>query len=130
VFYSLLATAIIAFHFAFILFVLAGALLVQKSPKLVLLHLPAAAWGSFVELAGRICPLTPLENWCRARAGEAGYSEGFLEHYLVAVVYPAGLTRQVQVGLGVFALGLNLVLYAALVRRLRRRREAATPGGP
>jgi hypothetical protein len=115
--YSALATLVVALHLAFILFVLGGAFLVQRWPKLVFLHLPAALWGAFVELANRVCPLTPLENWCRARAGEAGYAEGFLEHYFLAIAYPTGLTRGLQVAFGLLALVLNLALYGLLSRK-------------
>lgn len=125
--YSLLATIVVACHLVFILFVLFGALLVWKWPKLIFLHLPSALWGVFVALSDRVCPLTPLENWCRARAGEAGYAEGFLEHYLVAVVYPAGLTRSVQISLGVIALAMNLGLYTSLFRRSRKVESQSGP---
>ena len=84
------------------------------------LHLPAAAWGVAIEFGGWVCPLTPLENRLRMRAGLAGYPGGFLEHYVLPVLYPAGLTRRTQVILGALALAANLVAYGILLRRLRR----------
>jgi hypothetical protein len=114
----------VALHFAFILFVVGGAVLVWRWPRVVFVHLPAAIWGTWVELADQACPLTALEAWCRARAGSAGYAEGFLEHYLLAAVYPTGLTRGVQVGLGIVALLLNAGLYTALLAGRRRRAKA------
>jgi hypothetical protein len=112
VLYSLLAAAVVALHLAFILFVVLGGLALRRWPRLAWAHLPCAAWGAFVELSGRICPLTPLEIALRRRAGEAGYAEGFIEHYLAAIVYPEGLTRELQLGLGVAVLLLNAAAYA------------------
>lgn len=115
--YAWLATAVVALHLAFVVFVVAGGLLVRRWPRLAWLHLPCAAWGIYVELAGKICPLTPLENSLRRRAGEAGYAEGFLEHYLVAIVYPSGLTPTLQWLLAGLAIGANLAVYAWILRR-------------
>ena len=115
--YSVLATVVVAVHFAFILFVVGGAWLLRRWPRLAFVHLPAALWGAFVELTDRVCPLTPLENWCRVRAGEAGYPEGFLDHYLLAVVYPTGLTRGLQIAFGLLALAINLGLYAIVLKK-------------
>jgi hypothetical protein len=102
-----------------------GGLLVLRWPRLAGLHLPAVAWGVWIEWSGGICPLTPLEQRLRAAAGEAGYAGGFIEHYVGAAIYPEGLTREQQVALGAAALGLNLLIYAALWH-LRRRRRART----
>lgn len=118
--YSVLATAVVAFHLAFILFVVGGALLLKRWPRVAWCHVPAALWGVFVELTDRVCPLTPLENWFRVRAGAAGYTESFLEHHLVAVVYPSGLTRGPQIAFGLFALAVNVVLYGVLIWKRRR----------
>jgi len=115
--FSLLATAVVALHLGFVVFVVAGGLLVRRWPRVAWVHLPCAAWGVYVELAGRICPLTPLENALRQRAGEGGYPEGFLEHYLAAIVYPSGLTPSLQWFLGAVALAVNLAVYAWLLRR-------------
>lgn len=118
--YSLLADLVVVGHLAFILFVVAGGLLVLRRPRLALLHLPLAAWGAFVELSGRICPLTPLEVHLRRLGGEAGYAGGFIEHYLVPILYPPGLSRGHQIGLGVFVIALNLGVYGWVIwRRVR-----------
>lgn len=119
-FASWLADAVVLVHLLFIAFVVAGAALLWRWPRLVWLHLPAAAWGAFVEFSGAICPLTPLENRLRALAGEAGYAQGFVEHYLLAL-YPQALTREVQLALGGAVLLLNLLLYALWLRSRRRR---------
>lgn len=115
--YALLATIVIALHLAFVLFVVAGGLLVRRRPRLAWIHVPCAAWGIYVELAGQICPLTPIENALRHRAGVAGYAESFLEHYLLAIVYPSGLTPALQWSLGGLALLANLAVYAWVLRR-------------
>ncbi|GAC1411996.1 MAG: DUF2784 domain-containing protein [Gemmatimonadaceae bacterium] len=119
--YRALADLVVALHLTFVLFVLLGALLVLRWPRLAWLHLPAATWGVLIEYAGWICPLTPLENSLRARGGEAGYSGGFIEHYIQPVLYPSGLTRAAQFGLGSIVLILNLVAYGLVVSRMRTR---------
>ena len=116
----LLADAVLLLHGLFILFAVLGGVLVWRWPRLAWLHLPAAAWAGWVVSAGWICPLTPLENALRRSAGEAGYSGGFIEHYLLALIYPEGLTRPVQVVLGVGVLLFNAVLYALLIARRSR----------
>ena len=120
--YRLAADAVLAAHLAFVLFVVCGGLLVLRTPRLAWLHLPAVAWGAFVELSGSICPLTPLEVTLRRGAGEAGYGGDFIEHYLVSLIYPAGLTRELQIALGAAALLLNLIVYFILWRRRSIRR--------
>ena len=120
--YLLAADAVLAAHLAFVLFVVCGGLLVLRTPRLAWLHLPAVAWGAFVELSGSICPLTPLEVMLRRGAGEAGYGGDFIEHYLVSLIYPAGLTRELQMALGAAALLLNLIVYFILWRRRSIRR--------
>ncbi|MDX1494373.1 MAG: DUF2784 domain-containing protein [Longimicrobiales bacterium] len=109
--YSLLADAVLLFHFAFILFVGGGGLLVLRWERVIWLHLPVAVWGVWIELSGNICPLTPLENNLRRMAGEEGYAGGFIEHYLLPVIYPPGLTREVQFVIAALVVGLNLVVY-------------------
>lgn len=116
-FYRLSADAVLLLHFAFIVFVLFGAVLAVRWRWVIAAHLPAAAWGCFVELTGRICPLTYAENYLRHRAGQSGYSEGFIEHYLLSVIYPAGLTRQIQLVLAVVVVLVNVVTYAWLLYR-------------
>lgn len=117
--YSLLADAVLVFHFAFILFVGGGGLLALKWRRVPWIHLPTAAWGVWIELSGRICPLTPLENHLRRLAGEQGYSGGFIEHYLLPVIYPPGLTRDVQLAIAGLVVVLNLVVYGIVWRRSR-----------
>jgi hypothetical protein len=118
------ADLVVAIHFAFILFVVGGGLLVLRYPRLAWVHVPAAAWGAGIELVGGICPLTPLENALRRAAGEAGYHGGFIEHYLLPLIYPAGLTPAVGLVLGLGVLLVNGALYALLWRRRRRGRAA------
>jgi hypothetical protein len=122
--YRALADLILALHLAFVLFVVLGGLLVLKWPRTAWVHLPAAIWGVVIEYTGWICPLTPLENSFRARGGEAGYSGGFIEHYIQPLLYPAGLTRSTQVVLGSVVLVLNLTAYG-IARSRRRRHEVA-----
>ena len=124
----LLADAVLLLHGLFIVFAVFGGLLVWRWPRLAWLHLPAAAWAGWVVSAGWICPLTPLENALRRSAGEAGYGGGFIEHYLLALIYPEGLTRPVQIALGLGVLLLNAVLYARIV--LSRRRKAPRKDAP
>src|SRR5687768_9467999 len=117
--YRALADLVVVVHIAFVAFVVFGGLLVLRRPRLAWLHLPAAVWGVMIEFAGWTCPLTPLENALRLRGGEAGYSGGFVEHYLLPVLYPAGLTRGVQLVLGSIVLALNLAVYSAIIARRR-----------
>jgi len=119
--YAVLASLTVALHVAFIAFVVLGGLMVARRPRLALLHLPAVAWGAFVEFSGRVCPLTPLENRWRALAGAAGYPEGFVEHYLLSVMYPAALTPATQYLLGTLVLAVNVGAYVFLWQRARRR---------
>jgi len=114
--YGALADALLVVHFAFVLFVVAGGLLVLRWPLLAWLHLPAALWGAAIEFAGFICPLTPLEKAWRRAAGGQGYQGGFIEHYITATLYPTGLTRTIQVVLGLFVLAINGWVYWTLWR--------------
>jgi hypothetical protein len=118
--YRALADAVLVLHLAFVAFAVAGGLLAVRRPRIALVHLPAVAWSAWVELAGRPCPLTPLENRLRALGGAQTYSESFVEHYLLPVLYPAALTREIQLVLGALVLAINAAVYAAVVRRLRR----------
>jgi hypothetical protein len=120
--YRFAADAVLAVHLAFVLFVTCGGLLVLRIPRLAWLHLSTVAWAAFVELSGSICPLTPLELALRRGAGEAGYGGDFFEHYLVALIYPAGLTRELQMAIGAAVLLINLVVYFVLWRRQSIRR--------
>jgi hypothetical protein len=118
---ALAADAVVVVHLLFILFAVLGGLLVWRWRGLVWLHVPAALWGVLVELMNWPCPLTPLEYGLRVAAGQAGYSGGFVEHYLLPIIYPAGLTPQIQIGLGVFVLLLNMLIYSALLWQRWRR---------
>ncbi|MDX2353261.1 DUF2784 domain-containing protein [Stutzerimonas xanthomarina] len=122
--YRLGADAVLLLHLAFIIFVLLGGLLVAWKRGFLLLHLPAIAWGLFVELSGRPCPLTHWENLLRRLAGTAGYEAGFIEHYLLPLIYPAWLSVPVQYLLAAIVVVLNALIYGGLVWR-RRHRSAA-----
>jgi hypothetical protein len=115
--YRLAADAVVALHLAFVVFAVAGGLLVLRHPRVALLHLPAVAWVAWLELSGALCPLTPLENALRRAAGERGYAGGFIEHYLLPVIYPPGLTADVQTLLGIGAIAINVAVYALAWRR-------------
>ena len=118
--YRLAADLVVAAHLLFVVFVIGGGFLVWRWRNLAWAHAPAAVWGALIELAGWICPLTPLENALRQRAGDAGYAGGFVEHYVIPVVYPAGLTPTVQIVLGVGVIVVNVIAYGLLVARRRR----------
>lgn len=124
--YRLLADATVALHAAFIVFVVAGGLLVSRNARWALLHLPAVAWVAWLEFTGAICPLTPLENALRHAAGGGVYRDSFIEHYLIALIYPPAVQgpmgRGLQVGLGVALLAFNALVYGVAWRRWRRRR--------
>lgn len=117
------ADAVLVLHFAFVVFVVLGGALVVRWPKLAWIHLPAVLWAALVELNAWICPLTPLEVSFRKASGEAGYAGDFLEHYLVALLYPEGLTRATQIGLGVAVVAINVAIYALVARRAMRSRR-------
>jgi hypothetical protein len=122
--YRLLADAVVVFHLLFVAFAVAGGLLALRWRWIPWLHLPALAWAALLEFNGWNCPLTPLENHLRAASGAGGYAGGFIEHYLLPVLYPAALTRQLQWTLGAGLLAINLAVYAALFwRGVRRRRS-------
>ena len=123
-FYKILADTVVIVHLLFIVFVLPGGLLLLWRPWLAVLHLPAAVWGAYIEFSGRICPLTPWENHFRVLAGEHAYNSSFVDHYLIPVMYPAALNREVQVGLGFVVIAINFLIYACLVYRgLQHRRQ-------
>lgn len=117
--FRLAAEAVLLTHLAFILFALLGAAIAVRWRWIPVVHLPAAAWGFYVELTGRICPLTYLENYLRIKAGLSGYTESFVEHYLVAIIYPAGLTREIQFALAAVVIVVNLAIYGWLFVRER-----------
>ena len=119
---KVLADLIVALHFGFILFVIFGGLLALKWPKMIWLHLPAAVWGALIEFAGWICPLTYLENRLRSASG-GQYASDFIEHYIMPIIYPSGLTREIQIGLGIAAIMLNLLVYKAIFTDRKRHEE-------
>jgi len=115
---------IIVAHFLFIAFVAAGGLLVLRWPRLAWVHLPAVVWGVVVELTGWICPLTPLENYLRRLGGSSSYSGGFIEQYLIPIIYPANLTAATQYILGGLVIVVNLILYFLVIRKQRALRHS------
>jgi hypothetical protein len=121
--YRLLADAVLVVHLAFVLWVALGVLVVWRWPWSASLHIPAVAWGAYIELAAGICPLTYLEIDLRERGGQAGYSGGFIDHYITGCLYPDGLTRSAQIAVGITLFALNAIVYWRLVRRLRGARS-------
>ena len=119
--YRLLADLVLIVHLLFIAFVVAGGFAAIRWPRLAWAHVPCFVWGALIEFAGWICPLTPLEVRLRIASGQAGYSGGFIERYLLPIIYPGALNREIQIWLGLSVLALNAVAYAWLVHRLRRR---------
>lgn len=119
--YRVLADAVLLLHLCFVLFVMLGGFAVLHAPRLAWVHVPVVLWGSAIEFFGWICPLTPLENWLRETGGEAGYPGDFVGRYLLPLIYPAGLTRGVQLVLGVLVVAVNGAVYFVLWRRARRR---------
>ena len=115
--YSFLADLLVVLHLTFILFVLFGSLVVLKWERLFWLHLPAIAWGITIEISGWICPLTPWEVNLRKMAGEQGYSGSFIMEYFIPILYPSGLTREIQWVLGVIVVLTNLILYAFILKK-------------
>ena len=117
---SVLADSVVLLHMCFVVFVVAGGLLALRWRRMAWVHVPCAVWGAWIEFAGWVCPLTPLEIWLRRRAGEVGYETGFIEHYVLPVLYPSELTRSTQLVLGIAVVVLNVALYAWVWRRWRR----------
>jgi hypothetical protein len=112
-----LATVVVLVHLAFVAFVVLGGVLALRWPRAAWVHLPVALWGAMIALVGFICPLTPLENWLRVKAGGTPYETGFLEHYLLPILYPLAMTRGLQIATGVFVIGLNVLVYWRVFRR-------------
>lgn len=117
--YRAAADAILVSHLAFVLFVVFGALLLLRWPLLAWLQIPAVVWAAFIEFSGTICPLTPLEVALRQRAGQAGYGGGFIDHYLVSLLYPEGLTQNTQTMLGAAVVAINTAIYIVAFRHWR-----------
>lgn len=120
--YRLTADVLVGVHFLFVAFVVAGGFLTWKWPRVAWVHIPCAVWGALIEFAGWICPLTPWENQLRRAAGEAGYAGGFIEHYIIPVLYPGGLTRELQLALGALVVVLNVVAYGRHLLRVSGER--------
>jgi len=123
--YRGLADLTLIIHLAFILFVVLGGLLVLRWSRVAWVHIPVALYGATIEFVGFICPLTPLEIWLRRRGGEGGYEGGFIEHYVTAAIYPTGLTREIQLAIGLGVIAINVIVYAIWARR-RKRSKATT----
>ena len=119
--WTVLAETVVALHLAFVVFAVAGGFLAWRRPSIVWLHLPALVWAAWIEVSGAICPLTPLEGGLRERAGGAGYSDGFIEHYALPLLYPLGLTRHIQWSLAGVLLAVNALAYGMLFLRSRAR---------
>ncbi len=117
--YLFLANSILTIHLLFIVFVVFGGLLVFYLRWIVWLHIPAFLWGALIEFSGWICPLTPLENHFRRLAGQGGYDSGFIHNYLLKIIYPGGLTPQIQIFLGFVVLIVNLFVYGIYIKKKR-----------
>jgi len=115
--YRALADFVLLLHMAFVLFAALGGVLVFKWRRVAWFHVPAALWAALIELVGWVCPLTPLENWLRRQGGEAGYQTGFLERYLLPLIYPAPFSRSLHVVLGLLVMCVNLAIYCWIWRR-------------
>lgn len=126
-FQRFLADAVVLIHILFVVYAIAGGLLVLKWKFTIFLHIPVLLWGTMVEAAGWICPLTPLENRLRIEAGQAGYSGGFVENYLLPVLYPDGLTRSDQVVLALSLVTVNVVIYTLVTRKLTQKKRTGSP---
>lgn len=123
---SIAADLLVILHLLFIIFVLLGGLLVARLHWIALLHIPAAAWGALIEYQGWICPLTPMEQQLRKAAGEAGYEGGFVEHYILPIIYPDFLSREIQIGMGTVVIIFNLLVYAWVIYRLSEQNKPRT----
>jgi hypothetical protein len=121
--YQVLADNVLVIHLLFIVFVVLGGLLVLWKRRIAWLHIPAAVWGALIEFMGWYCPLTPLENHLRQLGGQSGYEGGFIAHYLLPVVYPEGLTREIQLVLGSIVVVVNLGVYGYAFYKTRRQSD-------
>ena len=121
-FYGILADTVLVIHLLFILFVIFGALLTLLWRWAPLIHLPAVIWGAYIEFYSIVCPLTPLEQYLRDQAGQEGYSGGFINHYLMPIIYPAGLDADIQLVLGILAIVVNAGMYGYVVYKYKQRR--------
>ena len=122
--YSILSQLIVLLHFAFILFVIFGAFLVLRWHKIAWIHIPFALWGMGVEYFNIICPLTPWENHFRQLAGSTVYESGFIEHYIIPLMYPEVLSRNLQFILGSIVLIINGLIYGIVICRALKKQKA------
>lgn len=118
--YQILADAVLLLHLAFIIYVVSGGFLALKWPKTLYAHVPTVLWGVYIEFSGKVCPLTPLENWLRRKAGEGVYQGDFVQHYLLPLIYPPGLTQQHQLVLGTIVIVINTIAYTWLIIKYRK----------
>ena len=119
--YEMTANLTLIVHFAFILFVVFGALLFFVATKIIFIHIPTLIWGSYIELTHSICPLTYLENWFLHKANLTTYSEGFIQHYLVSIVYPTNLSKDLQIYLGIAIIVVNMIIYGFIISKLKKK---------
>ena len=126
--FQALTGVVVLVHFAFVIFVVGGVILVMRWPRLIWFHIPAVIWGLLIEFAGVICPLTPLEKWFRSLAGQHVYEGGFINHYIMPLLYPEGLTRDTQITLGILLAVINIGGYWWHFSRRRSRRLHAKAG--
>jgi hypothetical protein len=125
--WRVLADGVVVLHLAFVTFVIFGGFLAWRWPRAIFAHIPALAWGLWVEISGQICPLTAIEIHLRHLAGEAGYHSGFLQHYLLPILYPTGLTRPDQWFLAATLVGLNAIAYGRVLMRRKARPLGSSP---
>ena len=118
--YEIAANLTLIVHFTFVLFVVFGALLFFATAKIIFIHIPALIWGSYIELTNSICPLTYLENWFLHKANLTAYSEGFIHHYLIPIVYPTNLTKDLQIYLGIALIVVNMIIYGFIISKLKK----------
>ena len=116
--YRVVADLVVVVHFAFVLFAVLGAFFVLRWKRCAWIHVPAVLWAALIEFYGWVCPLTPLENWLRETGGAIAYRSGFIEHYILPILYPTVLTRRLQIALGLFVLGINLGIYGWVLHRI------------
>lgn len=120
--YWLAANVVLVIHLLFVIYVVCGGILAFRWKWSIIFHLPAVIWGALLEFNSWLCPLTPLEQWLRVAGGQRGYSGGFIEHYLLSILYPTGLTSDIQILLGVFVVVINFLIYAVLIHRFLKKR--------
>jgi len=117
--FEIFAILVLLLHFSFILFVIFGAILILKFKKIIYVHIPAVAWGAYIELSHSICPLTHLENYFLKKAGKDQYSVDFIENYIFKIIYPPALNYEIQTYLGVILIFVNLLIYYYIVKKIR-----------